>query len=319
MTPDISVIVPCFNAERYLGEALKSLRIQRKPQIEMIFIDDGSTDRTGAMLDAFAAEEERARVFHIANRGVSNARNLGLEKAEGEYVAFLDADDCYEMDAFYTLWSEAKRTGAQIVSGVHAILTEQGTQRLEPDAAACRPEDVVRKIIRMHRIYNNVWNKLYLRSLFSDEVRFDPTVKIGEDALVNLQLFHLAEKTEQLQAETYLYRVHEQSAMANSGKYCEAHLPMLKGMDTLLCRYRIKERYFRDFLFSAVWFFEKETGILYAARVFNRSIRPMVLSGVDPEQLHTEDRSLYRIVKLGFFPVWYCARRIFHKLSGSGR
>ena len=74
---DISVIVPCYNANRYLNICLESLKAQRVPNIEMIFIDDGSTDSTGAILDAFARAESRARVVHVRNEGVSAARNRG--------------------------------------------------------------------------------------------------------------------------------------------------------------------------------------------------------------------------------------------------
>ena len=75
---DISVIVPCYNANRYLNICLESLKAQRTPNIEMIFIDDGSTDATGAILDAFARTESRAKVVHVHNEGVSAARNRGI-------------------------------------------------------------------------------------------------------------------------------------------------------------------------------------------------------------------------------------------------
>lgn len=88
---DISVIVPCYNANRYLNVCLESLKAQRSPQIEMIFIDDGSTDSTGAMLDAFARTEPRAKVIHERNEGVSAARNRGIAMAKGRYIAFMDA------------------------------------------------------------------------------------------------------------------------------------------------------------------------------------------------------------------------------------
>ena len=91
--PDISVIVPCYNADRYLSVCLESLRAQREPEIEMILIDDGSTDATSALLDSFARIEPRAQVVHVHNAGVSAARNLGLSMASGRYIAFVDADE----------------------------------------------------------------------------------------------------------------------------------------------------------------------------------------------------------------------------------
>ena len=118
---DISVIVPCYNADRYLNVCLESLKAQKTPLIEMILIDDGSTDATGAILDAFAAGEPRARVLHMPNSGVSAARNRALELATGRYIAFVDADDALEENGLMLLFQHAVRTGAQIVSANHTV------------------------------------------------------------------------------------------------------------------------------------------------------------------------------------------------------
>ena len=114
--PEISVIVPCYNAERYLSLCLSSLAAQHAPDIEMILIDDGSTDATGAILDRFAETEARAIVVHVANEGVSAARNRGIDRARGRYIAFMDADDALEEGALFALWRTAVHSGAQIVS-----------------------------------------------------------------------------------------------------------------------------------------------------------------------------------------------------------
>ena len=107
---DISVIVPCYNANRYLNICLESLKAQRTPNIEMIFIDDGSTDATGAILDAFARTESRAKVVHVHNEGVSAARNRGISMATGRYIAFVDADDVLEENALSILYQAPMRT-----------------------------------------------------------------------------------------------------------------------------------------------------------------------------------------------------------------
>ena len=176
---DISVIVPCYNAQRYLNVCLESLKAQRTPELQMIFIDDGSTDDTSAMLDAFAASEPRAQVIHTKNRGVSAARNAGIALAEGRYIAFVDADDALEEASLSRLYQAAVRTGAQILSANHTLFDEtQGCRvpiQIEP--VVQQPAEIVREIIHMHRIYNNVWNKLYLRELFADGLAFDEHVR----------------------------------------------------------------------------------------------------------------------------------------------
>lgn len=315
--PDISVIVPCYNAEKYLSVCLESLRAQKELQVEMIFINDGSTDATAAILDEFAAAEPRANVIHVENGGVSAARNRGLDMARGSYIAFVDADDALEGGSLFALYQQAVHTGAQIVSANHTIFDEKTRTRIpvEIDAALHQPAEVVREIIHMHRIFNNLWNKLYDASLFAG-VRLDEQVKIGEDALLNLQLFYKARRIVHLSERTYVYRVHDASAMAGIRGYAAAHQPMLRSMNGILLKNGIKERYFRDFLQSCVWINERERGIMAAMRRFGEDVKPLVLDGIDEKRIPKPDGRLYRCVRGGFFPLFYICMRARERLTG---
>src|SRR5262249_54502311 len=91
----ISIIIPAYNAERYIGRTLHSALKQTFRDIEVIVINDGSTDNTRLIVEKMALKDNRVRMFNTANRGVAMARNLGIEKAQGSYVAFLDADDLW--------------------------------------------------------------------------------------------------------------------------------------------------------------------------------------------------------------------------------
>lgn len=314
---EISVIVPCYNSQRYLSACLESLRAQRGPEIEMILIDDGSTDDTGAMLDRLAAEEPRAKVVHKPNGGVSSARNCGLSMAAGRYIAFMDADDVLEEDALLRLYRRAVETGAQIVSADHTILDMDKDRRaaVRLGAAPDHPEEIVSEIIHMHRIYNNIWNKLYVRELF-DGLCLDEGVRIGEDALLNLQLYLRASSVSHLPECTYVYRVHSASAMAGVRGHSEAHQPMLRGMSAKLIEAGDKEAYFRDFLQSCVWIDEKERGIRACMRRFDAHIRPLVMEGICADQIAKRDRMLYAMVGGGCFPAFYYLMRVMEKITG---
>lgn len=314
---DISVIVPCYNAERYLSVCLESLKAQREPELQMILIDDGSTDATGAMLDDFARREPRARVIHVQNGGVSAARNRGLTLASGRYIAFVDADDALEENSLRTLHRCAVRTGAQIISANHTLFDMEKGRRVPVNLppVAQKSDEIVREILHMHRIYNNLWNKLYARELF-DGLRLDEGVRIGEDALLNMQLFLRAEKVAHLPDYTYVYRVHSRSAMAGIRGYSEAHQPMLRAMSAILLAEGVKERYFRDFLQSCVWIDEKERGIRACMRTFDNRVRPLALDGVREENIPAQDRRLYRLVRQGGFPAFYTLMRVREKLTG---
>lgn len=183
------------------------------------------------------------------------------------------------------------------------------------DPVVPRPSEIVREIIHMHRIYNNLWNKLYVRELFADGLKLDENVRIGEDALLNLQLYLHAKSVTHIPDHTYVYRVHERSAMANIGMYSQAHQPMLHSMSAILTREGVKEFYFRDFLQSCVWVDEKETGIRACMRRFNAEIRPLVLENIDPEKISEPDKRVYKAVAGGYFPQAYILLRVREKLT----
>ena len=94
----VSVIVPVYKAEKYLEACIESILCQTMPDFELLLVDDGSPDRSGAICDRYAARDGRVRVFHGPNRGVSRARNTGLDQARGEFVVFVDADDTLAPD-----------------------------------------------------------------------------------------------------------------------------------------------------------------------------------------------------------------------------
>ena len=123
----ISVIVPVYNTEKYLDECILSILNQSFTDFELLLIDDGSTDRSGAICDQYAAKDERVRVFHKKNGGVSSARNVGLDEAKGEYVIFLDADDYwYRDDCLEALLRIAVQTKVDVVRGEYKAVDENG-------------------------------------------------------------------------------------------------------------------------------------------------------------------------------------------------
>mgnify|MGYP004585966391 CR=1 FL=1 len=111
----VSVIIPVYNVKEYLLGCLGSVKDQTLADIEVILVDDGSTDGSGKILDEFANENGNAKVFHKKNGGLSSARNFGLAKAEGEYIIFLDSDDQIMPDACKRLYDEAENAGADMI------------------------------------------------------------------------------------------------------------------------------------------------------------------------------------------------------------
>ena len=125
MNPLISVIVPVYNAERYLADCLESLIRQTHRELEILVIDDGSTDGSAALCERFAGQDGRIRLLRKENSGVSSARNLGLDEAQGEYVAFVDADDWILPEMLETQLIQLTREGGDMILGGYLAVGEK--------------------------------------------------------------------------------------------------------------------------------------------------------------------------------------------------
>ena len=111
----VSIIVPVYNAEKYVRRCVDSILVQDYPNFELILMDDGSTDGSGEICDAYAGRDERVRVIHKENTGVSDTRNQALELAEGEYIQFLDSDDWIVPEATRLLVQAMEKNGCDMV------------------------------------------------------------------------------------------------------------------------------------------------------------------------------------------------------------
>ena len=131
--PSISIIVPVYQAEKYLSKCIESVLRQTFSDWELLLIDDGCRDSSPEICDRYAAKDDRIRVFHKKkNAGVSEARNWGMREAKGEYIAFLDSDDGFEPKALETMWSLREQTDADTVGCAHTNLLPDGTATVEP-------------------------------------------------------------------------------------------------------------------------------------------------------------------------------------------
>ncbi len=186
----ISVIVPAYNIESYLAKTLDSILAQTYTNLEIILVNDGSTDKTGEIVDIYAAKDSRIVVIHKENEGVSVARNAGIDQACGDYIGFIDGDDTIEPDMFAFLLDNATKHGADISHCGHTMLTDKGdiphygtgTVKLQDTVAG------VLDLLEGTLVDPGLWTKIYKRELFS-EVRLEPGLRINEDLLINYYLF----------------------------------------------------------------------------------------------------------------------------------
>ncbi len=206
-----SIIVPVYNAEKYLCEAVDSVLAQTSADWQLILVDDGSTDSSSDICDHYAAQDSRIVVVHIPNGGQSYARNRGLEIAEGEWIAFLDADDCMHPDLLKTLYSIATETGGDVVGARHY----EGDEFYYPTSAQSKfvtlsPSAAIETTLYQRRgLTSGLWGKIYRRELF-DGVRFVEGLYY-EDLEIIFRIYERAAKLSFSDAELYFYRQHSQS------------------------------------------------------------------------------------------------------------
>ena len=126
MNPTISIIVPVYNTEQYLNRCIDSILSQSFTNFELLLIDDGSTDKSGDICDEYARKDERIKVFHKKNGGVSSARNMGLDFARGEWITFVDSDDYIDSCFLYRFNNRMKNACFDLYFGNSAIITPDG-------------------------------------------------------------------------------------------------------------------------------------------------------------------------------------------------
>lgn len=179
----LSIIVPIYNIEDCLERCVESIRNQTWRNLEILLVDDGSTDNTGALCDALGERDSRIRVFHKENGGSSSARNLGIREAKGEWLGFVDSDDWIDADMYERLLETALAFGADVVQASRDEIDEQGKRR--PDVCTppketffCASRDFMRELL-LHRGDCSFCTKLVKRELF--EGRAFPEGKLNED------------------------------------------------------------------------------------------------------------------------------------------
>lgn len=191
----ISIIVPVYKVEQYLERCVNSLINQTYKNIEIILVDDGSPDQCPQICDEYAKKDERIKVLHKKNGGLSDARNAGLEVATGEYIAFVDSDDWVETDFIETLYRNAKSENADIsIIGCTLVWDDGRKKQLSNDDEyyLFDKETAIRELLKQKKFYCMTCQKMYKREIF-DTIQF-PVGKLYEDVAVSLPTFLRAEK-----------------------------------------------------------------------------------------------------------------------------
>ncbi len=193
----ITIIVPVYMVERYLDRCVNSIVNQTYKNLEIILVDDGSKDQCPELCDSWAKKDERIRVIHRKNGGLSAARNSGIEEAKGEYLAFIDSDDFVSTEFIEALYQACQQTQSQIAQCRYEYV--DGDTMTKDKQPATEPTEVfsgkemIKGMSWRDGAYNVVaWNKLYHRSVFTG-IRY-PDGRIHEDEATTHRLFYNAKR-----------------------------------------------------------------------------------------------------------------------------
>ena len=221
MEPTVSIIVPVYNAEGTLTRCIDSILNQEYNDFELLLIDDGSQDSSGAICDSYASADSRVRVVHKVNSGVSDSRNLALDMARGTYLQFLDSDDWITPNATRLLVETAEHYHCDmVISDFYRVVGKRVSHKgnIEEDCVLTREEFAAHMLENPADFYYGVlWNKLFRRSIVeSHHLRMDTHISWCEDFMFNLEYIRQAERFYVLRSPVYYY-VKTKGSLASQG------------------------------------------------------------------------------------------------------
>ena len=206
---DISVIIPVYNTEKYLSSCIDSIIGQTNVSLEIILVDDGSSDSSPIICDTYANKYNNIKVFHIKNSGPATARNKGFKVAQGEFVTFTDSDDKMEPLMLFKMISAGKEHHADIICCNYKEVDEEGhiSDRVYSNQAyILNHEDALVHFYSKDKIFSQCWTKLFKRQLLLDHhIENDPTLRFDEDIIYNIRAFRYAQTTVIIDEPLYEY------------------------------------------------------------------------------------------------------------------
>ncbi len=240
MTPKLSILVPIYNVEPYLQQALSSLINQTLREIEIICINDGSTDGSLTIIQEFARQDSRIKLIDKSNSGYGASMNLGLKRAKGQYIGILEPDDWVEPEAFATLYQAAQSTHADVVKANFyrcRTLKDGQTQNLKVTEITSRGEINPRKDRKVFQFAPAIWSAIYRRDFLKEnQIQFLPTPGASyQDLSFSFKVWALAKKVVLLPEAFVHYRIDNENSSVNNPKKVNCVVEEYAEIETFLC------------------------------------------------------------------------------------
>lgn len=208
----ISIIIPAYNVEKHIRKTISSVINQDFKDIEVIVINDGSTDNTQNVIEDLLLVDKRIKLINTSNNGVSNARNVGLDNSNGKYVMFVDGDDWIKENALANLWEFTEKNNLDIVTFNYykAYKDKNSLCKFNTSDEIISGNEALKEVL-INKMSPSVCNKMIKRKLFSEKLRFEKSVKVGEDLLMSVKLCASVDKVGKLSEGYYYYYMRSDS------------------------------------------------------------------------------------------------------------
>lgn len=259
----LSIIIPAYNAEKYISDCLDSILKLKIQDVEIIVINDGSTDCTKDIVNKYITIDSRIKQLIVSNGGVSKARNIGIENAVGKNLMFLDADDYFEDACFDLLLDVLQNKSYDFTAFARTILETNNNaydQLFLFEGAENGNKDDIDFIMYADSLFNECWGKIYKKSIIEKyNIRFPSNVRIGEDVMFVMEYYSHCENCYVYNKPLIVYRQHENSAMQslnikNRMEYTEAiynysqkYIPDKMKKMSLYYNYKVLEKICMEF------------------------------------------------------------------------
>lgn len=217
----VSIIVPVYNAEKFLKSALDSIKMQSYRNLEVLLINDGSTDDSGSICDSYAKSDKRIKVFHIDNHGVSYARNIGLQEATGQYITFVDSDDILNINMVEELVNGIEKYRCECIIGgckyIYNNFLDNCNVRKIKNYKILKKQECLERLCYMNSPFDcievtAVWGKLYSKKILQG-IKFKEDMSIGEDFVFNFEVLSRVSEALYVDFEGYNYFIRIGSVM----------------------------------------------------------------------------------------------------------
>ena len=236
----LSIIVAVYGAENYLKDCIESILDQNFKDYELILVDDGSKDKSGEICDFYAGKDDRIKVIHKENGGVSSARNAGLRIAVGKYVQFLDSDDTLVKNSLHGFYQQTQKLSADLYIG-SSYVRDSGDKVVEN--ISYNNDRVVNKLDILNNISHNykaitfhyVWNKWYLKEVIdTNNIVFDESIALGEDFVFNCEYIRHIERIAELTA--YICNYYKRGNESLTGRFDRRELERRRKMERVFIK-----------------------------------------------------------------------------------